>query len=202
MRLRDLHITSGVPHFEEKLMTPMERFFSRLPVAGPMERNNYCSSESGHKEALTPQIVFQLDDVLPWNKKVSSHCRSAEQPDPDADDGRGEVLRPHPSRIGPRSRQGRQGRIHAARPTSERFRPLASLRAPDPSTDAAHRHDPLYRAHLPHQPRHLGQGAPGAGPVAFRLERDGLEDCSVQSHGTVQGGGGSWCVRSAAATVR
>ena len=42
MRLRDLHISSDVPYFETKLMKSMERFFSKLAVDKPVERNNYC----------------------------------------------------------------------------------------------------------------------------------------------------------------
>lgn len=32
MQLKDVHMTSGVPYFKEKLQTGMERFFAKLPV--------------------------------------------------------------------------------------------------------------------------------------------------------------------------
>jgi hypothetical protein len=51
MRLRDLHLSSGVPHFKEKLQHPMEKAFSRMAVDKPVERNNF---------------FFQLDGVLPF----------------------------------------------------------------------------------------------------------------------------------------
>lgn len=41
MQLKDVHISSDVPYFKEKLQTGMERFFAKLPVDKPVERNNY-----------------------------------------------------------------------------------------------------------------------------------------------------------------
>lgn len=32
MQLKDIHLSSAVPHFKEKLQTGMERFFAKLPV--------------------------------------------------------------------------------------------------------------------------------------------------------------------------
>lgn len=41
MQLKDIHLSSAVPHFKEKLQTGMERFFAKLPVdkvSGPEQR--------------------------------------------------------------------------------------------------------------------------------------------------------------------
>lgn len=57
MSLAEIHESGDVPGFREKLKTGMERFFGRLCVDAPVERNNY---------------FVQVDEGLAWSKSIGS----------------------------------------------------------------------------------------------------------------------------------
>ncbi|KAK7187854.1 hypothetical protein DPSP01_010899 [Paraphaeosphaeria sporulosa] len=55
MSLDTLHIEAGVPHYQEKLMKSMNRFFARMTPDQPVIRNNF---------------FIQLDDGLHWSHRM------------------------------------------------------------------------------------------------------------------------------------
>ncbi|KAI1612637.1 hypothetical protein EDD37DRAFT_656834 [Exophiala viscosa] len=55
MSLDTLHIEAGVPHYEEKLMKSMNRYFKTMTVDKPITRNNF---------------FIQLDDGLHWSHRM------------------------------------------------------------------------------------------------------------------------------------
>lgn len=55
--LSAIHTTGDVPKYNEKLKTPMEKFFTRLTCDKPVVRNNY---------------FIQTDDDLAWSSSIGS----------------------------------------------------------------------------------------------------------------------------------
>ncbi|KAJ4360017.1 uncharacterized protein N0V89_000576 [Didymosphaeria variabile] len=74
MSLDTLHIEAGVPHYQEKLMKSMNRFFARMTPEQPVIRNNVSAlsitSLSSTRTHNLLKFFIQLDDGLHWSHRM------------------------------------------------------------------------------------------------------------------------------------
>lgn len=72
MSLDTLHIEAGVPHYQEKLMKSMNRFFARMTPDQPVIRNNVSSPH--YIDVTQPDLhILVLHSTRRWPPLVSPH---------------------------------------------------------------------------------------------------------------------------------
>lgn len=71
--LEEIHSRGVVPQWKEKLKFSMERFFQKMKVDKPVQRNNVSSTCAGRRAKLTSpsQYFFQIDDQVYWSDKTN-----------------------------------------------------------------------------------------------------------------------------------
>ncbi|KAL1592272.1 hypothetical protein SLS60_011349 [Paraconiothyrium brasiliense] len=74
MSLDTLHIEAGVPHYQEKLMKSMNRFFARMTPEQPVIRNNVSSLSMIFPLRIIAhafmKFFIQLDNGLHWSHRM------------------------------------------------------------------------------------------------------------------------------------